>query len=291
MTRLIVILTLFLILMPLAGSGPTNVRAQDATPSASSGRFSDLVDIGGRGLWLTCQGEGSPTVILESGSPFMTSYDWPSVQAPVAKFTHVCAYDRANVGQSDPAPTPRTVQQMADDLHALLTAAGIPGPYVLVATSFGPLVTRMYASTYPEDVAGIVLIDPLDEDLEARWQAVLPADLWARRIADFWMGNPEGIALDESYSQVRAAAPLPDVPLIVIVHGDASRDSFLIPTNWPVALLDPIWKELVAKEATLIPGGRLVVAERSGHNIMMLQSDLIIAAVEQVVMAARDATK
>ena len=94
----------------------------------------------------------------------------------------VCSYDRANVGKSGPAPGPRTVQQMADDLDALLTTARVPGPYVLASFSFGSLVSRLYASQHPEDVAGMVLIDPLSEKLEAHWQQVLSPELRAQRI-------------------------------------------------------------------------------------------------------------
>jgi pimeloyl-ACP methyl ester carboxylesterase len=275
----------------LLGS-PPSVTAQEATPPgtprAAEGDFSGLVDIGGRSLWLTCMGEGTPTVILEYGSPGMTSADWSGVQSEIAQFTHVCAYDRANVGRSDPAPMPRTVEQMADDLDALLSAASIPGPYVLASFSFGPWVSRVYASQHPDDIAGLVLIDGEPEDLEARWKAVLPADLAARWLQDYWGGNPEGIALEESEDQVRNARPLPVVPLIVIGHGDARQDPHLIPTGWPGEVLDPIWKALVAKQADLVPGGRLVVAEQSSHGIPFEQPELVIDAVREVVEAVRD---
>src|SRR5829696_9127066 len=89
---------------------------------------------------------------LVSGPPFMAASDCYGVQATIAKVTHARAYDRANVGSSDPAPKPRSVQQMADDLDALLTVAGIPGPYVLAPYSFAPWVTRIYASQHPEHV-------------------------------------------------------------------------------------------------------------------------------------------
>jgi pimeloyl-ACP methyl ester carboxylesterase len=232
-------------------------------------------------------GEGSPTVILESGV-YRNTGRWITMQPQIATVTRVCAYDRANITPSDPAPTPRTVQQLADDLHVLLKTAGVPGPYVLTALSFGALVSRMFASTYPEDVAGLVLVDPLSEDLEARWTAVLPPDLRERWLDDFWFGNPEGIAFEESYAQVRAARPLPTVPLIVIVHGDITHDDNLFPTGWPVEPLDTIWKELVAEQATLIPGGRLVVAAESGHRVEAEQPAVIVDAVMQVIMAARD---
>lgn len=286
------VLAIILFLLLYGGGPPAIVRAQDSTPasasSAASGDFADLVDVGGRSLWLTCMGEGAPTVILESGSPGMMSADWSGVQSSIAEFTHVCAYDRANVGNSDPAPTPRTAEQMADDLDAMLNGAGIPGPYVLASFSFGPWVSRVYASQHPEDIAGLVLIDGESEDLEARWKAALPAELTANWIEDYWGGNPEGIALAESEDQVRNATSLPEAPLIVIGHGDARQDPHLIPAGWPGEVLDPIWKELVAKQADLIPGGRLVVAEQSDHGIPFVQPNIVVGAVRDVVEAVRD---
>jgi pimeloyl-ACP methyl ester carboxylesterase len=180
---------------------------------------------------------------------------------------------------------------MADDLHALLHVPGVPSPYVLVAHSFGPLISRLYASTYPDEVAGLVLIDGLHEDAEARFKEVVPLDLQERWIEDFWGDNPEGIALEESFTQVRNSGPLSTVPLIVIVHGDVHLDPYLYPSTWPVEVIDAldlIWTELVATQATLVPGGRLVVAEKSGHVIMEAQPALVIDAVRQVVEATRD---
>ena len=146
--HLFVLLTVVLV---LAG-GARRAVAQDATPrgtaSAASGDFAGLVDVGGRSLWLECHGSGSPTVVLEQGSPPVPGGDavtWGPVWRQMAEFTRVCLYDRAGIGQSDPAPTPRSVRQMADDLHALLHAAGVPGPYVMTSFSFGPWVTRVYA--------------------------------------------------------------------------------------------------------------------------------------------------
>jgi pimeloyl-ACP methyl ester carboxylesterase len=289
--RIVCILTLILVLLPLVPGAAQLAGAQDATPSDSPsparGRFSDQVDIGGRSLWVSCLGEGSPTVIFESGSPFMAAGDWYGVQAGIAKFTHVCAYDRANVGSSDPAPTPRSVQQMADDLDALLTAAAIPGPYVLAPTSFGAWVTRIYASQHPEKVAGLVLIDPTPVDLEARWKAVLPPELSARWSEDFESGNPEEIDFAASATQLAAANPLPAVPMIVLAHTPGQSD-YLIPSGWPIDVLDPIWQGLVAAQAQKVPGGRLIVAENSSHGMVFETPDPVIDAVLQVVEVVRD---
>src|SRR5205823_3156829 len=116
------------------------------------------VDVGGHRLYLHCAGEGQPTVLLDSGMS-STTESWTEVQPGVAAFTRVCSYDRAGLGRSDPGPAPRTGGQMVAELHALLRNAAIPGPYVLVGHSFGGLNMQLYAGRYPEDVAGMVLVD------------------------------------------------------------------------------------------------------------------------------------
>jgi len=117
-----------------------------------------LVDVGGYKLHINCMGQGSPTVILESGLAYPSSI-WGWVQPEVAHATRVCAYDRAGVGWSDPGPEPRDGLQIARDLHTLLGKANVPGPYVLVGHSTGGLYVRVYAAQYPQDVVGMVLVD------------------------------------------------------------------------------------------------------------------------------------
>ncbi len=124
-----------------------------------------LVDIGGgRHLNLRCSGSGAPTVILESGQG-MTSMAWRKLQPLVAKTRRVCAYDRAGLGFSDAAPLPRTAPAAAGDLYALVHAAGIQPPLLLVGHSMGSYVVRLYASAHPQEVAGLVLVDPVSETL------------------------------------------------------------------------------------------------------------------------------
>ncbi len=119
-----------------------------------------MVDVGGHRLHVYCAGEGSPTVVLDSGLPG-SSLSWRVVQSEVAKFCHVCSYDRAGLGWSDPGPRPRTSQRIVEELHTLLTNAGMKGPYVLVGHSFGAFNARLYASKYADEVAGMVFVDPL----------------------------------------------------------------------------------------------------------------------------------
>jgi pimeloyl-ACP methyl ester carboxylesterase len=124
----------------------------------------EMVDVGEHHLHLNCLGQGSPTVVLDAGWGY-TSVEWSAwVQPEVAKHTRVCAYDRAGMGWSEPEPGPPNFTQTADELHALLQEADEEGPYVLVGHSLAGLYSRIYADRYPEEVAGIVLVDSTHPD-------------------------------------------------------------------------------------------------------------------------------
>ena len=126
-----------------------------------------LVQAGSIRMNIDCSGQGSPTVILESGSGG-PSVDWLMVQPEVAKFSRVCSYDRAGYGWSDSGPEPRSSLQIAHELKQLLQAAGEKGPYILVGHSMGGYDIRVYTGQYPNDVAGMVLVDASHEDQELR---------------------------------------------------------------------------------------------------------------------------
>jgi pimeloyl-ACP methyl ester carboxylesterase len=121
-----------------------------------------LVDIGGRRLNVLCTGKGSPTVILEAGL-VADSTAWRLVQPAISRRTRVCSYDRAGLGFSDPAGPPRDAAAIVRDLHALLRGAGIAPPYVLVGWSSGGLYTRLYQYRFPNEIAGLVEVDPDSE--------------------------------------------------------------------------------------------------------------------------------
>ncbi len=121
-----------------------------------------LVDIGGRRLNIICTGTGSPTVILEAGL-VADSSAWRLVQPAISRTTRVCSYDRAGLGFSDPAAAPRDAAAIVRDLRALLQRAGVAPPYVLVGWSSGGLYTRLYQYRYPNEVVGLVEVDPDSE--------------------------------------------------------------------------------------------------------------------------------
>jgi pimeloyl-ACP methyl ester carboxylesterase len=131
-----------------------------------------LIDIGGCRLHLieSGQGDGTP-VIFESGIS-ATCLNWTQVRVQVEGFASACTYDRAWLGWSDRANSPRTTSNVVDELHRLLDAAGIPRPRILVGHSFGGMLVRAYAAKYPEEVAGLVLVDPLSP---GEWLNIPPA--------------------------------------------------------------------------------------------------------------------
>ena len=168
-------------LLPLSATDAQDATPQSATPFAATGDFDGLVDIGdGRHLYLTCRGSGSPTVLLEAGAgnnaqiwdqlALPPDSDQEAVFPAVAGFTRVCAYDRPgtlldddHLSRSDPVTGRRNAEEIVADLHALIHVAGLELPLVLAGHSFGGLVVRLYANTYPDDVAGLVLIDAAHE--------------------------------------------------------------------------------------------------------------------------------
>lgn len=146
----------------------------------------------GRRLNLYCLGKGSPTIVFESGLTEPIN-NWGWVQPLVARTTHACSYDRAGVGFSDPISRPATSANIVDDLHRMLNAADIKPPYILVGHSTGGLSTRLFAHTYPDEVVGMVLVDPSDEnqvpesrklypeETDEKWQADIEAFLQTQR--------------------------------------------------------------------------------------------------------------
>ena len=298
-------------------------RAQSATPTVASpipdsGDFAGLVDIGGRKLYLECHGTGSPTVVLVAGGSSSARYwtddllhpDAPRtmVMPAVAKFTRVCAYDRPGTyafindeifpSRSDAVPQPRTVSEMVDELHALLQAAGIPGPYVLAGHSWGGFMARFYAATYPDEVIGLVLVDAYTELLEdvmspEKWQALvrlnqeLGSDV-VHQIPGYGDAESTGYgANDAAMREAVAASPLPPLPLAVFAHGKPFSQSADAPGFAPGELERYL---LAANEAqaALVPNARFTVASESGHDIHQDQPELVIEAIRQVVAGVRN---
>jgi pimeloyl-ACP methyl ester carboxylesterase len=162
------------------GAEPTPPALVRPLPQNSAEWYADYLDHArlvrlpdGRSLNLYCLGSGAPTVILEAGIGGF-AFDWRTVHAQIAGHTRVCAYDRAGLGASPPGPHPRDTRSEVADLEALLPAAGLRGPYVLVGHSMGGYNVRLFASRHLRDVAGIVLVDPSIENQITIMEAAMP---------------------------------------------------------------------------------------------------------------------
>ena len=244
------------------------IGARQASPEASPApRFTNTVAVDGRRLGLTCAGSGRPTVVLVGGRRLPADAVWPPIVDALSPLTRVCAFDRAGLGASDPQPrSPQTAADVAADLHAALEAAGEAGPFVLVGFSGGGLFVRLYASTHPDQVAGLVLVDAGPPGVFAPSDGLQP-------------GLAAPIDFHASQEQVLAAPPPPPVPAVVIV----AEEPELFDIRGTVAE----WHALQAAQAREL-GARLVVAEGSGHFVPLDRPGVVIAAIEDVVAAVRD---
>jgi pimeloyl-ACP methyl ester carboxylesterase len=158
LTRPLMLYPLFVALV-LAGIGGSYETIQEQVDRSTTAMPGHLVDVGGRRLYLECTGSGSPTVVLVSGLAEASVYWRGWIEPVVAQNTTVCAYDRAGQGWSDPPPSPQDGVAVATDLHSLLANAQIPGPYIVVGHSTGGVYARIFAARYPDQVAGMVLLD------------------------------------------------------------------------------------------------------------------------------------
>jgi pimeloyl-ACP methyl ester carboxylesterase len=167
------------------GAWAVPLGAQSAAPAdIVYGRPGQLVAVSGFRLNLYCMGNGSPTVVFDSGWGDWAPA-WSKVQPEIAKWTRACAYDRAGTGFSAPGPMPRTSVHIAEELRTALHHAGIGGPYILVGSAFGGDNVRTFADLYMNEVAGLVLVDADPDDLEPeamreqahRGHAGIPSDL------------------------------------------------------------------------------------------------------------------
>jgi pimeloyl-ACP methyl ester carboxylesterase len=268
-----------------------------------------LVDIGGREIYLECRGEGSPTVILQSGfrnNAMVWSQDPAEtgasmVMPALAEVTHVCAYDRPGtigfavdaLSRSDPIPMPQSPELVTADLHALLEAADVPGPYVLVGHSFGGVFVRDYADTYPDEVVGMVLVDAWPEQLTA-----LLSPEYYERFNELVVEIPPAL---EGYrdlefvepgvvsKQMLASPPqLRPMPLYVIARGQPlglQPDPQL--ENLPETV-ERAWRSGQDALATLTPDARYEIAVESSHYIYVQQPKLVVEAIQKVVEAVRE---
>ena len=315
--RIVLLLLAFLLVLAAAGFLYENIsEARDRRFNPMGGR---RVDVGGRKMHIDCTGDGSPTVILDSG--LGESYlSWRKVQPQIAKFTRVCSYDRAGLGYSDASSQPRTSNVIAEELHALLKAADILPPYVIVGHSMGGYDVRVYTSLYRNEIVGMVLVDsshpdqenrfpPELKNMEGSWQresqfvavtmpfgiprllGLCEGDALIRAADCNWHSAREQLAemraFSESAAETAKTGSLSDMPLAVLSH-DPDKPS----SDLPPDLAKPVneaWEKMQEELAHLSIRGTQTVAKNSAHYIQIDRPDVVIEAVRRVVEQARQA--
>ncbi|WP_404802156.1 alpha/beta fold hydrolase [Bacillus infantis] len=225
-------------------------------------------------LFIRNMGEnnGNPTIILEAGYGDH-SKAWDPVIEELSTLSRVFTYDRAGLGKSERSSSPRTSGEMVKELKQLLTAAGIAPPYLLVGHSFGGGNMRMYATEYPEEVCGLILIDSTPEEYRERFLPTMPEDFQEAYHKQFVReGNYDEFM--ESLQQLKDTRRRLDVPLIVLSAGKKAYYS---------AESQALWNDMQRELLEISSHGELVIAENSAHYIQRDEPEVIVDAVRKLI--------
>ncbi len=267
--------------------------------------FSDqMISIGSHRLQIRMEGEGTPTVVIEAGITDQME-NWGPLQQRIAQVTRIVTYNRAGYGQSEPGPLPRHCGREAEELKALLNAASVPGPYVVVGHSLGGLNAQVFAAKYPEDVVGIVLLDPpplsfirgeqyitlqaMADQMTAEWQAIADAgaesanaERKARAVFFKMIASEHREMFGESARLVSEISSFGDTPLLVMaakkpnpVFEDLAQE------------YQEYWIEQSRSLSHKSSKGKFVLAEESTHHLYKDVPDLVVEGILSVVYQAR----
>jgi pimeloyl-ACP methyl ester carboxylesterase len=318
--KMVLLATIVGVVLTAAAPALADSQSPNNSAKGNTGKnkdFAGLADVGGgRKMYLECHGKGSPTVVFVSGAgdrveTWSKTLD-PSKQAvlpAIAETNRVCAYDRPGtilaVGEgekdfeksrSDPVPQPTTLQDGVADLHALLGASGERGPYVVVGHSMGGAIARLYASEYPQDVSGLVLVDYTP--YEAR--TALSDEQWGYWKELLGSRSEEALALypdlerfdhQRNLEEVLGAAPLKPMPLIVLSSDEPYDltpfvDGGTLPAGIAKEFSNLLFRAILEARADLVSqasGARHITDTHSGHYIHQEQPQLVIDSIREVV--------
>jgi len=276
----------------------TAVNANDLPPIPG-----ERHDIGSHQLHINCMGQGSPTIIIDTGLGDDSS-DWQIILEQSAQISKTCVYDRSGYGWSDYGPRPRNSRRIAYELGLLLQQASIPAPYILVGHSFGGYNMRVFAAAHPKKISGLVLVDASHEDQYERLDINIPKSRRInRRIAiapprvkefpvlkknqslqdrAFRTARYEISSLYQSSRQVERFGNIPTVPLIVISRGVEEWFG-----NDHARQREKTWIKLQQDLTYLSPISQHIFANNSGHNIHQQQPEIIVDAISEVTHLAR----
>jgi pimeloyl-ACP methyl ester carboxylesterase len=281
-----------------------------------------LIDVGGHRLHLLSKGTEGPTVVIEQGAGG-PSLAWFDLQKEIANFACVCLYDRAGYQWSDPVRGPRSLDDRVKDLYALLVKADLPGPYILVAHSYGGFLVRLFARDHRDRAAGLVLIDTPEEGVyfteavlsrysQIAWIMVAMkflSEVGLPRLLTGWFANRNDNAASEVSGQINAgvvrreyfaaasddieslkrASPWLRQPGALGLLGDAPVVVITHgqPFPGPFAVLEEGWREGQEKLAALSTNSVLIVADKANHMIHHDEPRMVLDAIQSVVIAVR----
>jgi len=271
--------------------------AASTEPTPAAGDF----DVGGRTIHLACQGRGNPVVVVDAGMGTAPAEDpgWQGIAKRVAAVTTVCLYDRAGLGASAKAGAgPHTSADSANDLHAALRAAHVPAPYLLVGHSIGGLHAQVFASRYPADTAGLVLVSSTHPDQARTWLALLPAPAPGEEKAvtearDFLTTmasdptkNEEHLDFNASAKQARELRSLGAKPVVVATHSPRFR---MVPgLSEPLAVkLEDATQRMQKAFLSLSSNSHQNIAATAGHGLPHEAPDFVVDNILQAVTLAR----
>jgi len=260
----------------------------------------EMVDVGTHSLYIHCLGRGRPTIVIDTG--LGESYEsWVHVITTLSRQTRVCAHDRAGYGRSEPGPMPRDSQRAANELHLLLANSGEDGPFLLVGHSLGGLNMQVYASTYPEEVAGLFLLDPsplawmMGEGFPELRDIFNQQSAALREEADevSASSDPDAIAIKpymnatasefeeffgRTTDEVAAISSFGDLPLTVI--GATEPDPSFGESG---EAFRQFWNEESQLLARKSESGQFILAEGSSHHIHLDAPQVVIDAILEMI--------
>jgi pimeloyl-ACP methyl ester carboxylesterase len=291
-----------------------------------SGVPGKLYNVNGYAMHIYCTGQGSPTILLDSGLGDDFTI-WAKVQPGLSRVTRVCSYDRAGFGWSQARPGVQDANAISAELHQLVSVAAVQRPFLLMGHSIAGIYLRSYAAHYPNDLAGLVFVDgatPLQDDRVPRalvkiqdqqrkempWQQLLMTLGWYR-VQGICTAVPAGFesyslwikadscvpsqmsAMENELNAERAsgeetvhAGPFGSLPILIF-----SRDPKVLPSNWPteVAKDNPVvWNQMQEEAKGLSNHSRRIIAKGSDHYVQIDRADLVTKEVSAFVLQLRE---
>jgi pimeloyl-ACP methyl ester carboxylesterase len=265
-------------------SSPTSVNTTPGStePVAGGGAPTGTFTVEGRDLFIECTGQGEPTMILEVGEGQPRQAMAAIAEAYDSKM-RVCSYDRANKGESGSAPTPRTGRAVVADLHGLLEAAEVPGPYLLVGHSAGGLLVQAFAATYPDDIAGVVVLNPVPPWKpwsSLGFKQMTPQERQGEE--DYYAGdNGESLNYRDVSEQIDTLPVPPGVPLHLLIStvAQCEVDADICVRTYPA------YEEIMKRVSQRWAQGRFSQVEAS-HQIHLADMSAVQAAIDDVLSRA-----